>query len=355
MTKEDKIKLAKETKNEINKTYGANSVMSLGDKGIADVPVISTGSIGLDEALGINGLPKGRSVEVYGQESSGKTTLAIHIMVEAQKAGGLCAIIDAEQAFDKDYAEQLGLNTAELDINQPDYGEQGLEILDKLINSGAYDVIVVDSIAALVPKRELEGDMGDANMGLHAKLMSQALRKLSPSIRRNNVLVIWINQLRQKMVLMGNPDITTGGLAMKFYASVRLEVARSITNDNSVFGDDKEKVGNLVTVKVIKNKLAPPFRKAEFNILYGVGIDKLGEVINYGSKVKVLKKWGSTVTYNNIKYTIGEFAALLSDNVEFYNEIVAKIHANQIQNRDVQGLQSTEVDSTEKQEAVLEV
>lgn len=349
MTKEDKLKLARKAKDGIDKDYGKNTVMSLGEVITTTEDIISTGSIGLDEALGIGGLPKGRIVEIYGQESSGKTTLAIHIMAEAQKKGGLCAIVDAEQAFDREYAAALGVNVDELDINQPDNGEQGLDIAERLINSGAYDVIVIDSVAALVPKRELEGDFGDSNMGLHAKLMSQACRKLTPAIRKNNVLVIFINQLRQKMVLMGNPDITTGGIGLRFFASIRLSVARSTTNDNSVFDANKEKTGNQTTVKVDKNKLAPPFKKAQFDILYGIGIDKVGEIIDIGSKKGILKKWGGTVTFDGTKYPYEEFAAMLQDNDDFYNDIVKKIHANKIPSGDLPVQRPAEVDSEQKQ------
>lgn len=321
MDKAEKLKKAAEARAALDKSIGKGTVMSLGETPQMDLDVISTGSIGLNQALGIGGLPKGRIVEIYGQESSGKTTLAIHIMAEAQKKDGLCAVIDAEHAFDREYAAKLGVNVDELDFNQPENGEEALEVADALVKSGAYDVIVIDSVAALVPKRELEGEMGDANMGLHAKLMSQAMRKLTASIKKNNVLVIFINQLREKMVLMGNPDVTTGGKALKFYASVRLEAVRSITNDNSVFGEDKEKIGNQVTVKVIKNKLAPPFKKAEFNILYGVGIDKVGEIIDICGKNGTLKKWGKDITFDGVKYPINEFTAMVYDNPEFYKKL----------------------------------
>lgn len=321
MSKEEKLKKAAEARANLDKSIGKGTVMSLGETPQMDLDVISTGSIGLNQALGIGGLPKGRIVEIYGQESSGKTTLAIHIMAEAQKKDGLCAVIDAEHAFDKEYATKLGVNVDELDFNQPENGEEALEVADVLVKSGAYDVIVIDSVAALVPKRELEGAMGDANMGLHAKLMSQAMRKLTASIKKSNVLVIFINQLREKMVLMGNPDVTTGGKALKFYASVRLEAVRSITNDNSVFGDDKEKIGNQVTVKVIKNKLAPPFKKAEFNILYGIGIDKVGEIIEICGKNGTLKKWGKDITFEGVKYPIAEFTSMVYDNPEFYKKL----------------------------------
>ena len=325
MTKEDKIKLAETAKVSIKKEYGTGSIMNSNDVSM-NVDVISTGSIGLDIALGIGGLPKGRIVELYGQESSGKTTLATHVIAEAQKKGGLCAVIDAEQAFDFVYAEQIGVNASELDISQPDSGEEGLDIANKLICSGAYDVIVIDSVAALVPKRELEGSFGDSNMGIHAKLMSQAMRILTASIKKSNTLVIFINQLRQKMVLMGNPDVTTGGLALKFYASVRLDIRRSLTTDNTVFGEDKEKIGNQTTVHVIKNKLAPPFKKAEFDILYGVGIDKIGELIHLGNQYKILKKWGSTITLEDgTKHELSVFASMLRDNPEYYEKLKAQI------------------------------
>lgn len=324
MTKEEKITKAAEARVKIKKDHGEGSIMSLTDKP-DDVDVVSTGSIGLDLALGIGGLPRGRIVESFGAESSGKTTLAIHVIAEAQKKGGLCAIIDAEQAFDKNYAKAIGVDVDELDISQPDSGEEALSIADTLVCSGAYDVIVVDSVAALVPKRELEGDYGDSNMGLHAKLMSQAMRKLTASVRRSNTLLIFINQLRQKMVLMGNPDITTGGLALKFYASVRLEIVRSITTDNSVFGENKEKIGNQCTVKVIKNKMAPPFLSAKFDILYGVGIDKIGEIIEFGNKTKVLRKWGGDVTYDGTKYKYDDFVNLVNDNEDFKSKLITEI------------------------------
>ena len=328
LSKEEKLKKAAEAKASLEKEYGKGTVISLNDSPDMDIEVISTGSIGLNQALGIGGLPKGRIVEIYGHESSGKTTLCTHIISECQAKGGLCAIIDAEQAFDKEYATKLGVNVDELDINQPDCGEEALEVADTLIKSGAYDVIVVDSVAALVPRKELEGDMGDANMGLHARLMSQAMRKLTASVKKNNVLLIFTNQLRQKMVLMGNPDVTTGGLALKFYASIRLEVVRSTTTDNSIFGEDKEKIGNLVTVKIIKNKLAPPFKKAEFDILYGVGIDKVGEIISLCSKNGTLKKWGKDITYDSVKYNINDFTQMVYDNPDFYKKLEAS--ANQV-------------------------
>lgn len=325
MDKSEKLKKASEAKVAIKKEYGEGSIMNSNDMSMA-VESISTGSIGLDIALGIDGLPKGRIVELFGQESSGKTTLATHVIAESQKKGGMCAVIDAEQAFDYLYAQQIGVNVEELDISQPDSGEEALDIANKLICSGAYDVIVIDSVAALVPKRELEGNFGDSNMGLHAKLMSQAMRMLTASIKKSNTLVIFINQLRQKMVLMGNPDITTGGLALKFYASVRLEIKRSLTLDNSVFGDDKEKIGNQCTVHVIKNKLAPPFKKAEFDILYGIGIDKIGELILLGNKYKLIKKWGDKITLEDgTKYELKDFVSVLKDNPEYYENLKSKI------------------------------
>jgi recombination protein RecA len=328
LTKEEKLKLAKQAKESIQKEIGKGAVMSLDEKPNMDIDVISTGSIGVNKALGVNGLPKGRVVEIVGHESSGKTTLAIHIISESQKKGGLCAIIDAENAFDKEYAKALGVNTEELDISQPENGEQALDITQKLIESGAYDVIVVDSVAAIVPKAEIEGEMADQRMGLHAKLMSKALRVLTPLAKKHNVLLIFINQYRQKMVLMGNPDVATGGLALRFFASVRLEVSRSTTNDNSVFGDVKDlKIGNKTTVKVLKNKVAPPFKKADFDILYGIGIDKVSELIDIANSLKIIKKWGTTVTLlDGTKHDLVEFRNLLLDNEVFYKELEQKCY-----------------------------
>lgn len=323
MATADKLALAKEARQALDKQYGKGTVMSLNEKVNTDVDVISTGSIGLDRALGIKGLPKGRIIEIYGPESSGKTTLALHVMAEARKKGGQCLFIDAEHAFDKEYAQNLGVG--DIDIAQPDNGEQALEIADKLISTGAYDVVVIDSVAALVPKAELEGEMGESKMGLHARLMSQALRKLTGTVHKNNVLLIFINQLREKIgVMYGDPSVTTGGNALKFYASVRLNVTRSLTADNSVLDKNKEKIGNQTTVKIVKNKIAPPFRKAEFDILYGIGIDKIGEIIRLAKTDGLVKKWGDSITYNEVKYTVDEFAVLVRDNEGFYKEIYDK-------------------------------
>lgn len=331
MTREEKLKKAAEAKDGIVKDMGKGAVMCLGDKPKLDVEVVSTGSIGLNRALGIGGLPRGRFVEIYGPESSGKTTLAIHVMAEAQKKGGLVAIIDAEHAFDREYAEKLGVNIDELDISQPDNGEQGLEIADRLINSGAYDVVVIDSVAALVPKRELEGEMGDSVMGLHARLMSQALRKLTPGTAKTNTLVIFINQTRDKIgVMFGNPETTTGGNALKFYASVRITINRSTTAENTVVDANKEKIGNLTRIHVIKNKMAPPFKKCEFNILYGVGIDKVAEIIELSGDSGIIKKYGKSITYKDVKYTLDDFTRLVIDNDELYNELVTKLNADKV-------------------------
>ena len=285
--------------------------------------VISTGSIGLDVALGIGGLPKGRVVEIYGPESSGKTTVAIHVIAEAQKKGGMCAIIDAEHAFDSSYAQKLGVDVDNLLISQPDYGEQGLEIADRLILSGALDVVVIDSVAALVPKGELEGEMGDSKMGLQARLMSQALRKLTATISKTNTICIFINQLREKIgVMFGNPETTTGGNALKFYASVRLDIRRL-----AQIKDGDEAIGNRVKVKVVKNKVAPPFRSAEFDIVFGEGISKTGEIIDMGVELGIVQKSGSWFSYNSDKLGQGRDAVkqLLTDNPELANEIETKI------------------------------
>ncbi len=285
--------------------------------------VISTGSIGLDVALGIGGLPKGRVVEIYGPESSGKTTVATHVIAEAQKKGGMCAIIDAEHAFDSSYAQKLGVDVDNLLISQPDYGEQALEIADRLILSGALDVVVIDSVAALVPKSELEGEMGDSKMGLHARLMSQALRKLTATISKTNTICIFINQMREKIgVMFGNPETTTGGNALKFYASVRLDIRRM-----AQIKDGDEAIGNRVKVKVVKNKVAPPFRSAEFDIVFGEGISKTGEIIDMGVELGIVQKSGSWFSYNSDKLGQGRDAVkqLLTDNPELANEIETKI------------------------------
>jgi len=317
MTIEEKLKLVAAEKQKINKDYGDGTVVSLKDAP-KQVDAISTGSLGLDIALGIGGLPRGRIVEVYGKESCGKTTLSIHTMVEAQKKDGLCAVIDAEQSFDGFYAESLGLNLDRLELNQPDYGDQGLEIADRMISTGAFDVVLIDSVAALVPKSEIEREMGESAMGKHAQLMSQACRKLTPIVKKTNTLVIFINQLREKIgVTYGNPDVTTGGNALKFYSSVRLEVTRSTTKDNSVFEGDLVS-GNLTKVKVIKSKVSPPFRTCEFNILYGKGIDKINELIKVASDLEIIKKWGKIITYDGNKYDIEVFNQMLEDTPDFY-------------------------------------
>jgi len=307
----------------IDKDFGKGSVMMMSDKGVTEQEVISTGSIGLDMALGIGGLPKGRVVEIYGPESSGKTTLAIHVIAEAQKKGGMCAFIDAEHAFDSNYAQKLGVDIDNLLISQPDYGEQALEIADRLILSGALDVVVIDSVAALVPKSELEGEMGDSKMGLQARLMSQALRKLTATIAKTNSCCIFINQLREKIgIMFGNPETTTGGNALKFYASVRLDIRRM-----AQIKDGDEAIGNHVKVKVVKNKVAPPFRQAEFDIIYGEGISKVGEIIDMGVELGIVQKSGSWFSYNNDKLGQGRDSVkqLMLDNPEMANEIEAKI------------------------------
>lgn len=325
MSNAEKLKALKLTMDKIDKDYGKGSVMMMSDKGVTEQEVISTGSIGLDVALGIGGLPKGRVVEIYGPESSGKTTLAIHVIAEAQKKGGMCAFIDAEHAFDSAYARKLGVDIDNLLISQPDYGEQALEIADRLILSGALDVVVIDSVAALVPKSELEGEMGDSKMGLHARLMSQALRKLTATISKTNSCCIFINQLREKIgVMFGNPETTTGGNALKFYASVRLDIRRL-----AQIKDGDEVIGNHIKVKVVKNKVAPPFRQAEFDIVYGEGISKLGEIIDMGVELGIVQKSGSWFSYNSDKLGQGREGVkkLLQDNPELANEIEAKIRA----------------------------
>jgi recombination protein RecA len=323
MSSIEKQKALKLTLDKIDKDYGKGSVMMMNEKVGHIMEVISTGSIGLDMALGIGGLPRGRVVEIYGPESSGKTTIAIHVIAEAQKKGGICAIIDAEHAFDSSYAQKLGVDMDNLLISQPDYGEQALEIADRLILSGALDVVVIDSVAALVPKSELEGDMGDSKMGLHARLMSQAMRKLTATISKTNTICIFINQLREKIgVMFGNPETTTGGNALKFYASVRLDIRRI-----AQIKDGDEAVGNRVKVKVVKNKVAPPFRAAEFDIIFGGGISKAGEIIDLGVELGIVGKSGSWFNYNNDKLGQGRDTVkqLLIDNPELSNEIEAKI------------------------------
>jgi len=319
----DKLKVLEATLSKIDKEYGKGTIMKLGDTKVIDIPSISTGSLGLDLALGVGGFPRGRIIEIYGPESSGKTTLAIHAIAEAQKQGGIAAIVDAEHAFDKSYAEALGVDTENLFISQPDNGEQALEITDHLIRSGAIDILVVDSVAALTPKAEIEGDMGDSRMGLQARLMSQALRKLTASVSRTNTTLVFINQLREKIgVMFGNPETTTGGNALKFYASVRLDIRRI---GQIKVGD--EVVGNKTRVKVVKNKVAPPFRKAEFDIQYGLGISKVGEIIDMGVDFDIINKSGSWFSYGDTKLGQGRDAVknLFFDNPELMEEIENKI------------------------------
>lgn len=321
----DKLKALRLTMDKIEKDFGKGSVMMMGEKAEAPMEVISTGSLGLDIALGIGGFPKGRIIEIYGPESSGKTTVAIHTIAEAQKKGGICAIVDAEHAFDSSYARRLGVDVDSLLISQPDHGEQALEIADRLILSGAVDVVVIDSVAALVPKSELEGEMGESKMGLQARLMSQALRKLTATISKTNSCCIFINQLREKIgVMFGNPETTTGGNALKFYSSVRLDIRRM-----SQIKDGDEAVGNRVKVKVVKNKVAPPFRQAEFDIIFGLGISKVGELIDMGVEYGIIQKSGSWFSYEGNKLGQGRDAVkqLLLDNPEVATEVEAKIKA----------------------------
>jgi recombination protein RecA len=323
--KSAKLKALKLTMDKLEKSFGKGVVMKMGDAKVVDVDVISTGSLGLDTALGIGGFPKGRIIEIFGPESSGKTTIALHVIAEAQKKGGMAAFIDAEHAFDPKYAEALGIDTENLLISQPDNGEQALEIADNLIRSGALDVIVVDSVAALVPKSEIEGEMGDSTMGLHARLMSQAMRKLTGSISKSGTVCIFINQLRDKIgVMFGNPETTTGGNALKFYASVRLDIRR--------IGQIKDGInvtGNRTKVKVVKNKVAPPFRVTEFDIIYGEGISKVGEIIDLGTELNVIAKAGSWYSYGDTRLGQGRDSVkqLLLDNPEMAEEIEAKIKA----------------------------
>ena len=320
---EEKLKALKMTLDKIDKDFGKGSVMKLGDKQQQEIEVTSTGSLGLDVALGVGGFPKGRIIEIYGPESSGKTTIAIHTIAEAQKKGGICAIVDAEHAFDSAYARKLGVDVDNLLISQPDYGEQALEIAERLILSGALDVVVIDSVAALVPKSELEGEMGDSKMGLQARLMSQAIRKLTATIARTNCTCIFINQLREKIgVMFGNPETTTGGNALKFYASIRLDIRRV-----SQLKDGDVAMGNRTRVKVVKNKVAPPFRQVEFDIIFGEGISKVGEIIDMGVELAILNKSGSWFSYGDNKIGQGRDAVknFLNDNPEFAVEIENKI------------------------------
>ena len=312
------------TLDKLDKTYGKGSVMRLGDSAIEEVESISSGSLGLDIALGVGGYPKGRVIEIYGPESSGKTTLTLHAIAECQKKGGIAAFIDAEHSFDRFYAEKLGVDVQELIISQPDNGEQALEITDNLIRSGAVDIVVIDSVAALTPKSEIEGEMGDSKMGLHARLMSQALRKLTGSISRTNCTVFFINQLREKIgVMFGNPETTTGGNALKFYASVRLDIRRS----TQIKDADAKVLGNKTRVKVVKNKVAPPFRTTEFDIMYGEGISKIGEIIDIGVNYEIIKKSGSWFSYGETKLGQGRDAVktILTENPDLMDELEEKI------------------------------
>lgn len=319
----DKLKALEVTIGKIEKDFGKGTIMKLGDHAIENIQVISSGSIGLDAALGIGGFPRGRVIEIYGPEASGKTTLAIHAIAEAQKNGGIAAIIDAEHTFDRNYAEKLGVDVENLLISQPDNGEQALEITDNLIRSGALDIIVIDSVAALTPKAEIEGEMGDQKMGLQARLMSQALRKLTANISKTNTSCVFINQLREKIgVVFGNPETTTGGNALKFYASVRVDIRRT-----SQLKEGEEIIGSRTRAKIVKNKLAPPFRKADFDILYGEGISQLGEIVDLGVDFEIIRKSGSWFSYNDTKLGQGRDAVkqIIKDNPELYDELKTKI------------------------------
>ena len=322
--KNAKLKALQLTLDKLDKTYGKGTVMKLGEDTAEEIESIPSGSIGLDHALGVGGYPKGRIIEIYGPESSGKTTLTLHAIAECQKAGGICAFIDAEHAFDRFYAEKLGIDLEELIISQPDHGEQALEITDNLIRSGAVDIVVIDSVAALTPKSEIEGEMGDSKMGLHARLMSQALRKLTASISKTKCAVFFINQLREKIgVMFGNPETTTGGNALKFYASVRLDIRRS----TQIKGPEAQVLGNRTRVKVVKNKVAPPFKTTEFDIMYGEGISKIGEILDIGVNNEIIKKSGSWFSYGETKLGQGRDTVkiLFQDNPELLEELEGKI------------------------------
>src|SRR5690554_2637051 len=322
--KDAKLKALKLTLDKLDKTYGKGTVMKMGDRAVEDVDVIPTGSLGLDVALGVGGYPRGRVIEIYGPESSGKTTLTLHAIAESQKKGGIGAFIDAEHAFDRGYAEKLGVDIENLIISQPDNGEKAFELADNLIRSGAIDIVVIDSVAALTPKSEIEGEMGDSKMGLHARLMSQALRKLTGSISKTKCTVIFINQLREKIgVMFGNPETTTGGNALKFYASVRLDIRRS----TQIKDNESNATGNKTRVKVVKNKVAPPFKQAEFDIMYGTGISKVGEIIDLGVDFEIIKKAGSWFSYDETKLGQGRDSVknLLEDNPELMEELEKKI------------------------------
>ena len=321
----EKLKALQMTLDRLDKTYGKGAVMKLGDEAIEELDVIPSGSVTLDLALGVGGFPKGRIVEIYGPESSGKTTIAIHAIAEAQKLGGICAIIDAEHAFDQLYAENLGVDTANLLISQPDNGEQGLEIADNLIRSGAIDLIVIDSVAALTPRAEIEGEMGDSQVGLQARLMSKALRKLTGSISKTGCCCMFINQLREKIgIMFGNPETTSGGNALKFYSSIRIDIRRS-----SQIKDAEAVIGNRTKIKIVKNKVAPPFRRAEFDIMYGLGISKTGEIIDIGVDLNIIKKSGSWFSYGDTNLGQGRDSvkSLLEDNPELMDELEVKIKA----------------------------
>lgn len=321
--KDAKLKALQLTLDKLDKTYGKGTVMKMGDRAVEEVETIPSGSLGVDLALGVNGYPKGRIIEIYGPESSGKTTLTLHAIAEAQKAGGIAAFIDAEHAFDRGYAQKLGVDIDELIISQPDNGEQALEIAENLIRSGAIDIVVVDSVAALTPKSEIEGEMGESKVGLHARLMSQALRKLTGTISKTNCTVFFINQLREKIgVMFGNPETTTGGNALKFYASVRLDIRRS-----SQIKDGDSVIGNRTKVKVVKNKVAPPFRSAEFDIMYGEGVSKTGEILDLAVEFEIIKKSGSWFSYSDTKLGQGRDAVklIIKDNPELADELEQKI------------------------------